>query len=209
MDSSPKPDIPAITPADTKCVNCGYWLRGLTVDGRCPECGALIKISLNRRLIFNSRNHKIRCLGGPAIWIIGLVLCAACPPSGLYFGRDEDGILAICSLVLLFVGTWLVSADAFEMSQLQGTRLRVYSIFSNCLRLLLLACGLVMGIAAGFSVTHLQGVYWRDLSDYLFVSHILAWFAIFASLLLVPLYILIVALAIRNNRTGQDSYQQS
>lgn len=34
---------PAAFFRDTACVNCGYNLRGLTVDRRCPECGCPVE----------------------------------------------------------------------------------------------------------------------------------------------------------------------
>ena len=36
---------------DPHCVHCGYNLRGLATDGRCPECGALIAPSLRNDLL--------------------------------------------------------------------------------------------------------------------------------------------------------------
>ena len=32
---------------DTRCLNCGYNLRGLSPDGRCPECGYAVELSVN------------------------------------------------------------------------------------------------------------------------------------------------------------------
>ena len=30
----------SVIEVDTECIHCGYNLRGLTRDGRCPECSA-------------------------------------------------------------------------------------------------------------------------------------------------------------------------
>jgi hypothetical protein len=36
---------PAVVPMDVPCRKCGYNLRGLPVDGRCPECGIAVGLS--------------------------------------------------------------------------------------------------------------------------------------------------------------------
>lgn len=37
----------AIIESDITCVSCGYNLRSLTAEGRCPECGAPVEASLS------------------------------------------------------------------------------------------------------------------------------------------------------------------
>jgi len=39
------PPAPADILVDLRCVGCGYNLRGLPVDGRCPECGTPVAAS--------------------------------------------------------------------------------------------------------------------------------------------------------------------
>jgi hypothetical protein len=36
---------------DVPCLRCGYNLRGLKIDGLCPECGAPIARSLHGNLL--------------------------------------------------------------------------------------------------------------------------------------------------------------
>jgi hypothetical protein len=36
---------------DIACVSCNYNLRGLEPDGRCPECGAAVQLTLDDRLV--------------------------------------------------------------------------------------------------------------------------------------------------------------
>lgn len=49
------PPLPDSTPesisADLSCIHCGYNLRGLYPDGRCPECGELIQDSRQGHLL--------------------------------------------------------------------------------------------------------------------------------------------------------------
>jgi ribosomal protein S27AE len=40
--------------ADTTCRRCGYNLRGLSRDGRCPECGTPIGLSTHGDLLRSS-----------------------------------------------------------------------------------------------------------------------------------------------------------
>ncbi len=41
-------DVPSLTilTDDRLCVHCGYNLRGLPLDGKCPECGEAVRRSL-------------------------------------------------------------------------------------------------------------------------------------------------------------------
>ena len=42
------------SPEDLPCIHCGYNLRGLATDGRCPECGALIARSIRGDLLWRA-----------------------------------------------------------------------------------------------------------------------------------------------------------
>ena len=39
------------SPEDLPCIHCGYNLRGLATDGRCPECGTSIARSIHGDLL--------------------------------------------------------------------------------------------------------------------------------------------------------------
>ena len=50
----PRVDSQGTIVMDTPCVSCGYNLRGLSVEGRCPECSAVVSRTLDpRRLRFS------------------------------------------------------------------------------------------------------------------------------------------------------------
>ncbi len=49
-DDFGEPDAPAVA-ADVPCRRCGYNLRGLPTDGRCPECGTPVGLSVRGGLI--------------------------------------------------------------------------------------------------------------------------------------------------------------
>lgn len=49
------PAAPAHVEADAACVGCGYVLRGVSVAGRCPECGLDVERSLRgNQLVYSS-----------------------------------------------------------------------------------------------------------------------------------------------------------
>jgi len=54
----PKAALPIVRPVreatidlDTQCVSCGYNVRGLAPDHRCPECGIPVGASLRGELL--------------------------------------------------------------------------------------------------------------------------------------------------------------
>ena len=188
MDSSQKSDITAISLADVKCAKCGYWLRGLDVQGPCPECGTFIALSLNQRLIFNNRDHKVRCQRGLTLWIMGLVVLGYL----LYFRRsiwDANYALRLGSFILLSAGTWLASVDVFETPLITGNPLPVYAfIRSRWLRFILRSCSLLLAIA---TVCAMASPYLRGAPSLMYVVRLFLLSAIAANLtclLVLPIY---------------------
>jgi hypothetical protein len=73
-------DIPRALPVediqvDTSCLHCGYNLRGLRVDGLCPECGSPIGRSVLGNYLRYSEVDWLQTIGRGAtlkLWAIGL-----------------------------------------------------------------------------------------------------------------------------------------
>lgn len=91
------------------CVSCGYDLRGLDVDGNCPECGASIEISMHPAWLLAAdsswlarvvarRRAMIRslCISAAVVAVVG----SACVVLGMLnsFGRFLLVPVAICLL---------------------------------------------------------------------------------------------------------------
>ena len=66
--------IPAVKTQAPCCIRCGYDLRGLAEDGRCPECGENIGVSLPGRLLAVADKGWVRSI----LW--GAVLSGATLP---------------------------------------------------------------------------------------------------------------------------------
>jgi len=72
-------DLPSLVSADTTCITCGYNLRGLASDGRCPECGSGVAQSLRGDLLkFADPGWLARLRFGVSLklWNIGLGIIA-------------------------------------------------------------------------------------------------------------------------------------
>jgi hypothetical protein len=55
---------------DTPCGECGYNLRGLTVENLCPECGAPVSKSTHRGLLKYSRPNYVWTLQRAVGWML-------------------------------------------------------------------------------------------------------------------------------------------
>lgn len=59
---------------DTPCFRCGYNLRGLAVDGRCPECGVTVRLSqAGRHLAASDPRWRRRLQLGAGLHACGLI----------------------------------------------------------------------------------------------------------------------------------------
>lgn len=59
---------------DTPCFRCGYNLRGLALDGRCPECGEAVEASrAGRRLVASDPRWRSRLRLGAGLHAGGLI----------------------------------------------------------------------------------------------------------------------------------------
>ncbi|MCC6358883.1 MAG: hypothetical protein IT450_09075 [Phycisphaerales bacterium] len=83
MGVAPTTPEPVVSPVaasqlvefDVPCAECGYNLRTLPTDGRCPECAHAVADSLRLPLTWPSSLSGVR--RAMRIWIVGVVICTA------------------------------------------------------------------------------------------------------------------------------------
>lgn len=101
---------PRTVDRDVPCVRCGYNLRGLTPDTRCPECGTAVNQSLQGNFLrFADPDWLGRLQTGTSLklWnvLFGLLLGA-----GSYFAQSMQGSRAIPMLLSLVSGMLALAA---------------------------------------------------------------------------------------------------
>lgn len=88
------------------CVNCGYVLRGLRMDGRCPECGGEIRASLEEVRLRHAQPLRLRFVQcgviGMAVWPV--VIVGAC----LFAANAASTLLSL--QVMIGAGVWVTLA---------------------------------------------------------------------------------------------------
>jgi Zn finger protein HypA/HybF involved in hydrogenase expression len=122
--STPVLVLPAALPADgdLPCTQCGYNLRGLAPDGRCPECGAEVSRSYGGDLLKHANRDWLRkvkrgidLLVWSLIVLLALGLLGGC--FGAYAGATRTRISSgAISAAIQFVSATLLVAAAFLIS---------------------------------------------------------------------------------------------
>ncbi|HMQ15539.1 MAG TPA: hypothetical protein PKC49_06140 [Phycisphaerae bacterium] len=101
--------------AELRCPACGYDLRGLPRDGRCPECGGPVAAALAKSpLLFSDRVWLRRMFWGSLLVHASPLPVILTPAAVLLPGRHWSfgafiGLLSL-AFVLLLGGLWLATA---------------------------------------------------------------------------------------------------
>ena len=100
------------------CRRCGYDLRGLSADGRCPECGTPVRLALGSELLaFCDPQWIARVRTGAVAVLSGLAGIVALTFAFLVlrFHGFLGALLAFAFPSLVAIGTWMMTeADPGE-----------------------------------------------------------------------------------------------
>lgn len=119
------PAEPAASPAgvvtaDLPCRKCSYNLRGLSLEGRCPECGAAVGLSVQGDLLRYSDPTWVRKLQrgakfivyGVVVIVLGVIAGVILGMSGGIGSRSQvllTGLVGLLGYGLIVVGSWLLT----------------------------------------------------------------------------------------------------
>ncbi|MCZ6655482.1 MAG: hypothetical protein O7D91_20940 [Planctomycetota bacterium] len=88
---------------DVPCRRCGYNLRGLSPDGRCPECGTAVGRSIHGDLLRYSDPAWVGHLAAGALLMIISML------GGIVVGCFSLPLFEFCRTAVHFVGYWMLT----------------------------------------------------------------------------------------------------
>ncbi|MBI4719375.1 MAG: hypothetical protein HY763_16390 [Planctomycetes bacterium] len=134
MDPVQATDTLQAVQTDTSCTRCGYNLRGLDPQGRCPECGEAIALSLRGDLLAYADPQwlaRVRSGIGLLLWNIVLAILVpftAIPLPGMAFARTFGQILA---QAVELVAAFYVTAQEPRVS-LQERRTSLRRVIRSC-----------------------------------------------------------------------------
>ena len=122
-------DEAGVITIDTTCRRCGYNLRGLRRDGRCPECGTAVAMSLEGDLLRYADPRWVERLGRGSRLILnglaaallfgiiaGVVQAAASGAATATMPLAAEILAAICEVAVLlglvaaYCGAWMVTS---------------------------------------------------------------------------------------------------
>jgi len=143
---------------DISCLNCGYNLRGLKPQSRCPECGLNVGDSLARHEIHADPKWLDHTLSGLNHWIGATVLSPVCIGMCFVWGAAEANVVSSFFLAATFALTVFIDSKAVtrlimdqKLTLLSAGEMKVLKLSSlvASVGLLLLAMAAFYGSAIG------------------------------------------------------------
>lgn len=95
---------------DVACRKCGYNLRGLSMEGRCPECGTAVGYSLQGDLLRFMNPDWVDLLRrgvSMIIWGVAVIVFAVIGAIAVGFGTQDAALTMVFTLVGVLVG-WVL-----------------------------------------------------------------------------------------------------
>lgn len=131
LPPEPKPQefsVPVVIEHDVRCQGCGYNLRGLRSDGRCPECGAAVVLSFLDNVLQFANPDWLRKVtrgawvttfafgGGFLVTAVAFIAALV----GRFVGLALPLVLLGCmcaTVLMLMTGAWITAAPHPSDSQ--------------------------------------------------------------------------------------------
>jgi hypothetical protein len=163
MSPPPTDDPPAnddaTVLADTPCVSCGYNLRGLAAEGRCPECNTPLEWSLGRYRLCFAESGWVESLARGTGLIVGGVIAAILVLPAVTFSLIIPGWIAWIAPVLCGIA-WIgaTTGGAYLLTTREPHR-RIPDE-PQFLRRAIRVCMVLslVGIVMGLAFEHLGGI---------------------------------------------------
>lgn len=100
--------------ADIPCRKCGYNLRGLNVEGKCPECGTMVGLSVSGDLLRFSDPEWVQGLGsGVRLILWGVVVMIVAMAAGVVLTLMREKLLGSLMTLgaqgLSLAGWWILT----------------------------------------------------------------------------------------------------
>jgi len=145
---------------DIACVSCGYNLRGLAPDGRCPECGTAIGRSTRGDYLRFCDPGWVETLASGMNWIVaGLILAFVL---GLVAGgavgltnRPAYAMIGIVGSLVALIGYWRVTTPDPREPEPQGVDVRAIIRYGSVLNIVL---------AVASQIVTQMSLYWKLLA---------------------------------------------
>ncbi len=120
---NPESELKASVDRDVSCVTCGYNLRGLQEDGKCPECGEKVSDTLENVLAMADRKLLVELRKTVTVLAIVRVCLLVCVLSPVVVGiilqgqpsKYSDELMG-ADLILLIVSMCLYVGGLFGMA---------------------------------------------------------------------------------------------
>ena len=141
---------------DTPCPDCGYNLRGMRLDARCPECGRPTIDTFARPLGAGDGEFAERLVKRPAVGVLWLALLGfAADALPLVPAEASRGVL-VAGLVVVTAVAALTVARAFRDVR-QARAWDVGAVIEGAIGYWVVALALSSTVAVGLAATALLG----------------------------------------------------